>query len=277
MPILTTRPLASPLDPRRIPGLGLWLDFSDAATLAQNSDGTQPTFAADSPVGFAADLSGNSRHFTQTINNNRPLLKLGAQNNLSAAYFDGINDVLNGTAAARSVLRNAPGATVFSVRRLEVPASASVWQTDVAIQKGAVGGNARLFMGLQSTSPASSVRAITAVANADAGGSGNLRYAFSSFDTRPAWHEWMIASAVVSYSTLITDAVSYWFNAGGSTAWSGTMDVAANTSNTDSVAAQIGLSCTGWIGEVLIWPRALSTAERREVLLHLSQKWGIAL
>lgn len=274
---LLPRPMASPLDPRRIPGLGLWLDFSNAATLAQNSDGTQPTVTSDSPVGHAADRSGNSRHFTQTVNNNRPLLKLSARNNLSAVYFDGVNDVLNGTAAARSVLRNATGATVFSVRRLEIPATASVWQTDVALQKGVPGGNARLYIGLQSTNPASSVRAIAAVANVDAGGSGNIRYALSSFDPRAAWHEWMIASVSVTYSALLADAVSYWFNAGGSTAWASTMDVAANASNTDSISAQVGLNCTGWIGEVLVWPRALSAAERREVLLHLSQKWSISL
>jgi hypothetical protein len=79
--------------PASIEGLLLWLDADDAATVAQNSDGSG-SVADDDPVGYWGDKSGNGIHATQTTNNNRPAAKASLWNGRQALLFDGSNDVL---------------------------------------------------------------------------------------------------------------------------------------------------------------------------------------
>jgi hypothetical protein len=88
------RPRATGFTPRSIPGLALWLDASDGATLFQNSDGTVPATASSDPVGYWGDKSGTSRNVVQSIGNNRPLFKTGIVNGRSVLRFDGSNDIL---------------------------------------------------------------------------------------------------------------------------------------------------------------------------------------
>ena len=85
------RPLASEV-PRRFGNLELWFDASSVGLMAQNSNGTTAVAANDDPVGFWRDKSGNERHARQTINNNRPALKLADKNGRPGLDFDGSND-----------------------------------------------------------------------------------------------------------------------------------------------------------------------------------------
>jgi len=266
--------------PLTISDLGLWLDFSTLSTLAQNSDGTTTVSADDDPIGHVSDRSNNSRTFTQSTSNNRPLLKLAAQNGLASAYFDGANDVLIGGAAASGVLKNVAGATSFCVRKLEVPSSTGVWCREIDIRKGppgVVAEGSRFALGQQSDSPANSVRAMMASANADAGGTGNVRYALSSFAVRADFHEFLIAAGRVNYQSTASGSISYQYNGGGTYSFSGATQTAANTSDTDSSAVYVGNNCKGYVGEVLIYRRTLTDTERTEVRAYLAEKWGITL
>lgn len=80
--------------PGSIANLAGWWDASAAGSLAQNSNGTTAASAANDPVGYWADQSGNGRNLTQSTSNNRPLLVLNAINGFSALSFDGVNDTL---------------------------------------------------------------------------------------------------------------------------------------------------------------------------------------
>lgn len=110
----------SPLD---IPGLVLWLDASDAATLFQDSAGTTPATADGDVVGYWADKSGNGRNATQGTTANKPRLKLAVKNGLNVVRGDGSDDVLTApipAAAARTlffvaVKLSASGATSSTV------------------------------------------------------------------------------------------------------------------------------------------------------------------
>lgn len=86
------RPTPAGFDPRRIAGLEMWFDAADLSSMAQNSDGSTAVTATDDPVGFWRDKSGKARHAKQTINNNRPFLKLADKNGRPGLNFDGSDD-----------------------------------------------------------------------------------------------------------------------------------------------------------------------------------------
>lgn len=58
-----------------------------------------------------------------------------------------------------------------------------------------------------------------------------------------------------------TGAINYWFFGG----------------NNRNVGATQGTYMNGYIGEVLIWTRTLSTSEQSSVELYLNSKWGLGL
>lgn len=98
--------------PASIPGLALWLDADDAATLFQLSGGTTPATANDDPVGYWGDKSGNGRHATQATGGSRPLLKTAAVNGRNAVLPDATDDYL----ALASALSLGTGAyTLYAV------------------------------------------------------------------------------------------------------------------------------------------------------------------
>ena len=68
---------------------GYMLRLDSAATLFQNSGGTGAVSSVSDPVGYAADLSGNGNHFTQTTAGNRALW------NGTGCDFDGAGDGLS--------------------------------------------------------------------------------------------------------------------------------------------------------------------------------------
>lgn len=71
--------------PTDIPGLALWLDASDAATI---------TLDGSNNVSQWNDKSGNGRNFTQVTAMQRPSRTLAGQNSLNVVTFDGADDNL---------------------------------------------------------------------------------------------------------------------------------------------------------------------------------------
>lgn len=76
--------------PLALPGLALWLDASDAATLFIDDGLLNPVSNNLDPVGGWADKSGNGRHFTQATIGNKPLYRTNrSPNGLPAVNFNG--------------------------------------------------------------------------------------------------------------------------------------------------------------------------------------------
>ena len=78
--------------PTDIPGLDLWLDFSDISTLFISAG--VPVTADGDVIGIAEDKSAQSNDAIQGTTANKALYKAGIQNGLSIARFDGVNDFL---------------------------------------------------------------------------------------------------------------------------------------------------------------------------------------
>lgn len=119
----------SPLD---IPGLKLWLDASNAATLWQDTAGTTPATADGDPVGRWDDLSGQGNNATQGAASAQPALRLAIQGGRNVVRFDGVNDVI-ATALFGAALSQPT--TIFVVYR-NIPTSG----TKPVFDGGATGG-----------------------------------------------------------------------------------------------------------------------------------------
>jgi hypothetical protein len=81
--------------PKRISGLQLWLDASDASTLFDATSGGSIVTTDGNSVARWADKSGNNKHLTQATANARPILKTGIKNGKSILRFDGANDTMS--------------------------------------------------------------------------------------------------------------------------------------------------------------------------------------
>lgn len=89
----TLRP-ANNFTPRSITGLALWLDASDSSTLFQDAAATTPATATNDPVGAWLDKSGNGRHATQSTGANRPKANAAGMNGSRSVQFSGGNSEL---------------------------------------------------------------------------------------------------------------------------------------------------------------------------------------
>ena len=113
------RPLTTGFDPRNLSGLVAWYDASDLQYLAQTSSGATAATADNDPVAYWAPRFG-SAVLTQTVNNNRPALKLASVNGRASLAFDGSNDRLS-NATLNLTLANA--FTLCAVLKYNVPAT----------------------------------------------------------------------------------------------------------------------------------------------------------
>lgn len=80
---------AGPWTPAQLgSALAMWLDAADSSTITLNG----------STVSQWSDKSGNSRHVNQPVASAQPAYQSTALNGKPAVVFDGIDDVMNGTA-----------------------------------------------------------------------------------------------------------------------------------------------------------------------------------
>jgi hypothetical protein len=154
-------------NPLTIPGLALWLDASDAATLFQDAAGTTPAAADGDPVGYWGDKSGAGRNAIQATANRKASLQTAELNGKSTVQFADVtaNDALvstfgatltqpttiwfvgksNGThyfdgisAGARQVLYMSGGsATIFAGAGVAAPFTNTIWHICTVIFNGA--------------------------------------------------------------------------------------------------------------------------------------------
>jgi hypothetical protein len=245
-------------DPRRLANLAAWYDASDLSTLAQNSDGTAAAAQEDDPVGFLRDKGPNGHHMTQSTNNNRPLLKLAAQNARAALLFDGVDDFLLNTAR---FLNGSPASCAFvAQRQTDNPLSTSS-QIAAVCSSGRLGGAGETTFAatLRSTfgTPANLLR----VAGSAARRNGN-----AALDTGSAPTDFMIGTG------------AFPGNVNAQTANDGVSLGAARDGNGNMGATSaLNFRLNGRIGEVILYNRELSLAEREALESYLSVKWGITL
>jgi hypothetical protein len=250
------RPRASGFDPRTIPNLGMWLDASNGGSLTLNGN----------TVSEWRDLSGNGRHVAQDTAASQPNAVNRTQNGRRVLDYTGGQEML-GNAATLGLLRNVSGATIIAAVKWDALSTISLGYTAVIFSSGANSTQARAA--LASVAPVVNSLSVggrrldaNTFARADGTGTTNPR----------------IASAVCDYAN--SDAFIY---ADGSLAGSNTsFQTTGNTSDTDSLAVSVGGGnganlLDGWIGEVLVWPRVLTDAQRLQVERYLGRKWGITV
>jgi len=98
------RPMASGFNPRSIPGLKLWLNAANTASLTFNG----------STVSQVNDLSGNGFHATQTTANNQPTYQATGFNGRPTLYFDA-NDWAGAPATIADIFQTPTTSPQFAV------------------------------------------------------------------------------------------------------------------------------------------------------------------
>jgi hypothetical protein len=210
------------------------------------------------------DLSGNGRHATQATAANQPAIVTGALNGRQVRRFDGSNDSL--AIADRALLRNLAGATVFAVA---TPSSVADGERYVF---SASSSNLTLNMFLFGTI-ANQFRYGGRRLAADAGD-------FTNFGT------------VTNNTPYIMTAIQNWqsatksaFISNGNTNNDTSFQTSGNSENANSALdlaiGKVATSNTSYwngnIAEVLVFPTALSTENRRRIEGYLSSKYNIAI
>ena len=73
--------------------MGVWFDPGNIGSLFQDAAGTVPVTAAGQPVGKMLDMSGNSRHATQSTAGKRPIWRIDPYG-YGYLEFDGVDDFM---------------------------------------------------------------------------------------------------------------------------------------------------------------------------------------
>ena len=239
------RPVASGFNPASISGIVHWWDANDASTVTLDS-GAVSTWTSKAGTKTAASQStANNRPVTTTVNGKTAIL------------FDGSNDGFNFTGTSRTD------------ETWIIAASQSVGTGTQAILNDAGNGHGIL-------ASAGSVKLIEAgFAGGFVEGVNRLRVQYHPTSTQPAGP--MVVSVVRSAA------------AGGFVFVDGTQRVSALngassfTSSQATTLQRIGFYSStlwpwnGWIGEILLYDRALSAAERLKVERYMGKKWGITV
>jgi hypothetical protein len=252
------RPLATGFDPRRIAGLVAWYDASDISTLAQNSNGTTAVTTQDDPVGYLRDKGPNGYHMTQSTNNNRPLVKLSAQNGLAALLFDGADDFLINT---NNFLNGAPTSVALVAQRQSDNPLGVANVVHPIVSTGRLGQPADTSFNTQLRSTFASPPNAFNAPGGNARRNGN-----ASLDTGSSPTDFLIGTGGTSVNT------------NAAVAGSGVhLGAARDSGGTLGAGGTISFRLHGRIGEVALYNRLLSLAERQALERYLSVKWGIAL
>ncbi len=240
------RPKASGFRPDSISGLANWWDANDAATLTLNS-GAVETWTSK---------AGRKSAATQTVANNRPVTT--TVNGKTALSFDGSNDGLNFTGTA---------------------ATDETWVI-AAAQIGDSTGQDTLVNDGGNGFGISVARGSTRLVEASFGpgydeGVHRLRATYSSNVATP------FGPGVIS--VVRSAAAGGFVFIDGTQRNSGVNGASSFTTSASQTMQRIGYYSStlfqwqGWIGEILLYDRALSASDRLKVERYLGKKWGITV
>jgi hypothetical protein len=237
--------------PNQLPNLVLWLKAD--AGVYQDAAGTIPATNNNDPVGRWSDQSGTGNHFTQTGSTLRPLYKTGSPPWIQA---DGVNDFLQGNAP---VTGGTPR-TIFVVVQAETTAAEDIW-LDLGNRAAGTGKG-------------------YSIGNVDISG---MKFGIRTQNANRGWTPVVSGTtksivAVVQTGSDMTTITAY-LNGTAMTLQT-TLNKTIDTVSPaylfrDSTSSPGYSSCQ--IGEVIVYNRALSDAERVQVEAYLGSKWGIAV
>ena len=256
--------------PLQLPNLALWLDGSDAATLYQDTAGTQP-ITNNGAVARWNDKSGNSRNFTQSTSASRPTYVASSINARGAATFNGSTSFM--TAGDRLDVGTANLTVMTVIQHANTTQSASI------IAKSRYAAAAGRW-GLYRIKDTSSFFA--ANSSQYYGASTPSRYVLNTaadVDTsaRLIGFDWVrtgTTSQTLYNNGSILNSVSG--HATDSTPYDSTDElwIGAYQGTTGTIPATTDSYLNGKIAEVVITATDLSTTERQALEGYLAWKWG---
>jgi hypothetical protein len=258
--IRTMRPVSRASLPRRIRGLGLWLDASVTSSLTFNGSG----------VSEWRDLSGSGRHFTQATAASQPNGVSRTSNGLRVLDFDG-TQFLEGNAATLNLTRNVPGLTILMVGKAD-----SQGLTPGRFYNFTCGGNdsSRVSLLVQQSNVPGEIWLRSRRLDNDVGED-------AEYESGAAVRDADVFAAVIDY-----EAAESRLYAGGSLVASNvTMSTPGLSADTDSREASLGARfeddvsawiqhLNGFIGELIVYPRVLTDLERSRLEQYLIRKWN---
>jgi hypothetical protein len=255
------RPVVRGPLPKRIGGLGLWLDASNDASLTLNGD----------TVSEWRDLSGRGRHFTQATAASQPNGTSRTYNGLRVLDFDGAQ-FLEGNAATLNLARNVPGLTILMVAKADSYGGAQV----LRFYNWKCNGNdlSRASLLVQGS-----------------GAPGEIWLRSRRLDNDIAEDAEYEAGAAVLDANVFTGVIDYL--AAESRLYAGGVLVGTNlemstpglSADTDSQDASLGARfedniaawhqhLNGFIAEMLVYRRVLPDAQRSQLEQYLIAKWN---
>lgn len=240
------RPTASGFNPATISGIVHWWDANDASSLLFNSGFVESWTSKAGTKTVASQSVANNRPGTTTVNGKTAIL------------FDGSNDGLDFTGTARTdetwIIAAAQTADQSGTRAL--------------VNDGTNGHGIGVARG-------SVDRLIDTTWGNSTEGSARLRVAYASPNTvvyGPAVCSVVRSSAGGGF--VFIDGTQRNGAIGGQSSFTTSLSVAiARIGYISSAAWQF----QGWIGEILLYDRALSATERLKVERYLGKKWGITV
>ncbi len=246
---------ASGFSPQNIPGLTVWLDAADSNAVTQSGGA----------VSYWRDKSPNSLDMSQNTVAARPTYESNVQNGRPAIRFTTTQNI-----QTTSNVTLPPDQTWFMSFNVIASNSFFFFEHGTPIQtvQGSylLSANNGLF-GVNRGSP------IRTIYDASAGSAGQ--------NTIISFNTWYIASLVNSNLSGVASNDIYWSINGAARAtdfYSGANTVySAGATATNKLYLNFRSGGSNYIGELLIYNRALTRAEVRLTERYLAQKWGVTL
>jgi hypothetical protein len=162
--------------PSSLTSLAVWFDPSDFSTMWQDSAKTTQVTAANQPIGYIEDKSGNAHHASQSTSGSRPTLR---QDSSGRYYIDCSGSVyLDMYSTSASIIN---GIGVFDIAMAVGGRAATIWKPAWVV--GISGGSTYEWVGT--------------IDNATGAGQGGRR------QTSDSWQQLKVTSIPASPSTLI--------------------------------------------------------------------------
>ena len=246
--------------PATISNLRLWLDAQNVNSFAEEERSYGSSISKWQGLN-PADPSQVQADFTQSNQSYKPLYAENGINNLPSLFFDGVNDYLKSYNPDNDIYSTNDGITIFIV----VEPHSTTNDSKFVFDFGFVGntGYGIYMNGLETFcySPLNyggvAVRQLY-----DSFEKGTIASCNIKFQDKISLYVdgQLIDSSSISLSKITSDEITEYYNM--------TVGYVAKGGNSTRFFQ-------GYIGEIIIYDRSLTTSEQQSVEQYLSQKWGI--
>lgn len=244
------RPRASGFNPLSIGQLAGWWDAATATSVSLNSG----------EVSQWNDLSGNGRHASQSVANNQPTYSTSARNGRNAIQFNGSTDFLRGSWPVTLTQQSVFAAVSMS--------STNSWGrpfTQGITQDGTATG------AIVTADFAMTGHYIPLIRNSTSAAFGSYNAGSIRASTSVSYDTWGVWSSIHTGSQIQNRLDNGTASTYSTTAYN-------TTFHTFCIGAILGPSVNqffaGLIGEVIVYSRAVTDAERNRIAAYLKAKWA---